>query len=280
MKKIFCIVLIVALLLVSTTGCSTAITDAMKSAVASSVKSAGQAESGSNASVEASEAPSANKTAATGLKVSDSYNNYLTAKSNLASNISNAIGQDGNDTGLALASMELLGVSFTDLAMIPLTVLGTSEDPQAASAALQILGMEGVKYSANGNEFKVEYTDSDKKAEVINAKYDAGTGSMTSTLTENGAFVVMSEYTTTKSGYAGQIYYKNDDGTFETVKLVTDANGANGLIGVSHNQTSQPASIFGKGDGVGADFGKDSGDWFVLKDGKLSASVQGQTYNQ
>lgn len=85
-------------------------------------------------------------------------------------------------------------------------------------------------------------------------------------------------YTTTKDGYAGQVYYKNDDGTFETVKVLADANGTKGIIGMSYSQSSQPASIFGKGDGVGADFGKDCEDWYVLSGGKLSASFGGQSY--
>jgi hypothetical protein len=277
MKKIICLVLIAAMIVFAATGCSSAITDAVKGAVASSVKSADQA---AGSTSEAAESPAANMTAATGLKLNDSYNNYITAKSNLVGNISNAIGEDENAGGLALAPMELLGVSFTDLMLLPLTVIGASDDPKVAGAALGMLGMEGIKYTANGDAFKVEYNDSDKKANVIDAKYDAGSGSLTSTMTEDGAFVVLSEYTTTKTGYAGQIYYKNDDGTFETVKLVMDANGANGIVGISHNQKDKPATVFGKGDGVGATFGKNCEDWFVLNGGKLSASVQGQSYNQ
>ena len=275
MKKTICIVLVAALFLFALTGCSNAISNAVASAVASSDNEANN-DSGSSGT-DSGSTPAANMTAATGLKVNESFNNYLTAKSNLVSNMTTAIGEDES---LGLLSMGLLGVSFMDISLIPLTLVGLGEDPQTAAAALGFLGAEGVKYSANGNEYKIEFNDSEGKATAYDTKYDAGTGSLTSTMTENGDFYMLSEYTTTKNGYAGQIYYKNDDGTFETIKVLTDANGTEGIVGMDHNQTSQPATIFGKGDGVGADFGKGSEDWYVLSGGKVSASVGGQSYNQ
>ncbi|MEI6100992.1 MAG: hypothetical protein WCP73_04050 [Eubacteriales bacterium] len=276
MKKIICVVLIVAMFAFATTGCSSAITNAVKSAVASSIASDKASDSSGNSDT-SKESPAASMTATTGQKVGDSFKNYLTAKSSLVSNMTSAM---GDDQSMALLGMGLLGVSLMDVSLIPLTLVGLGEDPQTAAAALGFLGAEGVKYSANGNEYKIEYKDSNGKSTAYDSKYDAGTGSLTSTMTQDGQFYMLTEYTTVKDGYAGQIYYKNDDGTFETVKILTDANGTKGIIGMLHKQSSQPATIFGKGDGVGADFGKDCTDWYVLANGKVSASVDGQSYNQ
>lgn len=271
MKKIICIVLIMAMLVFATTGCTNTITDAVKNAVSSSMKLDGADSTG-----DAESKPSANMTAATGQKVGDSFNNYLTAKSNLVSNIITATGEDQS---MAMLGMGLLGVTLMDMSLIPLTLVGLGEDPQTAALALKFLGAEGVEYSANGNAYKIQFKDSEGMTTAYDSKYDAGTGSLTSTMTQDGQFYMLTEYTTTKDGYAGLIYYKNSDGTFETVKVLTDANGTKGIIGMSHNQTSQPATIFGKGDGVGADFGKDAEDWYVLANGKVSASVGGESYN-
>ena len=257
MKKILCFVLILALLLVAATGCMGKLSDAMESAV----KSAVEEEMGGTASGEDAGTPSeetgdaVSDTSSSGdLPLYESYTKYTEAKSALTTNMSNALSEDTNLVDLAMTgSMDILGISFADLMLIPLTVCGM-DDTNASTAALAMLGMEGVKISNSGNTYTVEYSDSEGGTVKIESKYDLGSESMSSTLTENGEFYLMSEYTKISGGYAGQIYFSNDDGTFETVKIVTNMDGSEGTIGVIRSGTSEPSSIFQKGDGVGAEF--------------------------
>lgn len=283
MKKILCFALILALLLVAATGCMGGLSNAMESAVKSAMQEeiGDTGSSGNDADTADPESKDTVSDTSGGgsLPLYESYGKYSEAKSNLASNMATVLSEDTNLTDLALTgNMDILGISLADLMLIPLTVCGM-EDSQASAAALAMLGMEGVKISNNGNTYAVEYADSDGGTVKIETKYDLGSESMSSTLTQNGEFYLFSEYTKMKDGYAGQIYVKNDDGTYETVKIVTNMEGTVGSIGVVRSGSSQPDSIFGKGDGVGADFATKSDDWYALKDGKLSASVGGTKYN-
>jgi hypothetical protein len=281
MKKILCFVLILALLLVATTGCMGKLSNAMEDAVKSAVEEEmGGTGSGDDAGMPSDETGDAVSDTSSGdLPLYESYSKYTEAKSALASNMSTALSEDSNLVDLSMTgSMDILGISFADLMLIPLTVCGM-DDSDASAAALAMLGMEGVKISNSGNTYTVEYADSEGGTVKIESEYDLGSQSMSSTLSENGEFYLMSEYTKITGGYAGQIYFSNDDGTFETVKIVTNSDGSAGTIGVIRSGTSEPASIFGKGDGVGADFASDTDDWYTLKDGKLTASVGGTQYN-
>ena len=281
MKKILCFVLILALLLVATTGCMGKLSNAMEDAVKSAVEEEMGGTGSDDTGVPSDETGDAVSDTSSGgdLPLYESYSKYSEAKSALASNMSTALSEDSNLVDLAMTgSMDILGISFADLMLIPLTVCGM-EDSDASTAALAMLGMEGVKISNSGNTYTVEYADSEGGTVKIESKYDLGSESMSSTLSENGEFYLMSEYTKITDGYAGQIYFSNDDGTFETVKILTNLDGSAGTIGVIRSGTSEPASIFGKGDGVGADFASGTDDWYTLKDGKLTASVGGTQYN-
>jgi hypothetical protein len=282
MKKILCIALILSLLLVAATGCMGGLPKAMESAVKSAMQVDGDSleipEDDGTAS-EAADSAVSDTSGGGSLPLYESYGKYTEAKSNLVTNMSTALGEDAGLAEMSMtANMDILGISLADLMLIPLTVCGM-EDSSGSAAALAMLGMEGVKISNNGNTYTVEYADADGGTVKIESKYDAGLQSMSSALTQNGEFYLLSEYTKIKDGYAGQVYIQNDDGTYETVKVVTNMDGTAGSIGVVRSGSSEPASIFGKGDGVGAGFATDSEDWYTLKDGKLSAYVEGTEYN-
>lgn len=280
MKKIICIVLILAFLLVAVTGCMGNLEKAVESAVQSAVQEdlGDTGTSGEDTST-ATEDTVSDTSSSGDLPLYESYAKYSEAKSNLASNMSTVLSEDTNLTDLMLTgSMDILGISFADLMLIPLTVVGM-EDSNASAATLAMLGMEGVKISNSGNTYTVEYSDTEGGSVIIESTYDLGSESMSSTLSQNGEFYLLSEYTKITGGYAGQIYMSNDDGTYQTVKIVTNMDGTAGTIGIIRNGTSEPDSIFQKGDGVGADFATNVDDWYTLADGKLSASVGGTQYN-
>lgn len=277
MKKILCIVLILAFLLVAAAGCTGGLSKAMESAV----KSAMDEELGDTGTSGEDTGAAAEETDTTvidssggNLPLYESYSQYTEAKGTLTTAMMDAMSTDEN---LSLsATMELAGLALSDLALIPLTICGLEE---MDVSYLEMLGMTNAEYKANGNEYSVSYKDSEGATTIMEAKYDPATESVTATLSTEDEFAMVSEYTRTGNGYAGQTWYPSDDGSFSIVKITIDsADAMNGTIGIINAAQQEPSSIFGKGGSVGQDFAKDADNWYSLAGGKYSASVEGQTY--
>ena len=275
MKKIICIVLILAMLLVAATGCTGGLSDKMEDAV----KSAMQEELGDTGATEEEAVTDAEATdtvvidSSGTLPLYESYAQYTEAKGTLTTAVMDIASTDEN---LLFATMELAGLALSDLALIPLTICGLEE---MDVSYLEMLGMMNAEYKSNGNEYSVTYKDSEGGTTVMEAKYDPATESVTAKILTDGEFSMVSEYTRTGNGYAGQTWYPSDDGSFTISKITIDsADAMSGTIGIVNAANQEPTSIFGKGGSIGQDFAKDADNWYSLADGKFSASVDGQSY--
>ena len=277
MKKYIAVLLVFMLLTMSFTGCS-----AIGKKIASSIKgaqsdSAGgeQAEAQPEAAQDESASAGANKPVLGGVgfdSPSDSYAKYTELKSAAYDRINNKLSAS-EDPEIAMASMSLLPVVMSDLALLPLTVL--TADQQAAGVALSMLGMKDVKISQNGKEYTITYANQDGDTLTQTCVYDKATDSMQSTLTGSASDgeTMYFEYTRAGNGYASQMFSKNDDGGYTLVlSFFDDSNIA--AFGVKSVDT-KPASIIGSGAGLNKDFVKNDEMYAIFEGDALTIMQDG-----
>lgn len=197
------------------------------------------------------------------------YNNYITAKSNATQRITDAA--EKSDSLAFTVAMNMVGMAFADLYLIPLTVYGT--DPQVVQMALGFLGIKDVKFDGSGNEFSISYTDSNGAAIKQTCKYDPVKDQMTSTVYEaDGRISVFFEYVNLGDNtYASQYYYLSN-GSYQVMRSYFDQDNVTAFGMMS--ATEEPASILGK-TGLNEDFVKNSEAYMILKDGKITIFDKG-----
>ncbi len=192
--------------------------------------------------------------ASTGNKVADSYSAYLEAKNNVITKISDGLSSN-EEAGMAVLSF--LGISMADLALLPVSFFGMGQDTMMSGLAF--MGALDVKYTENGNDYSVTYSNAEKEEMTFKGTYDPAADSLTSSVSTDGAESIFSEYHKTSYGYVGQYYFLNDDGTATTYVIAVD--GDDGTIGIS-TETAKPAALTGK---EAADFPKDYDEWYSIK---------------
>lgn len=240
MKKIIAMTLTVLLICLAATGCG----------------QSSDTSTDSTAPVENSstEAPAAQPEQAGSL--STSYTAYMEIKSDLIARLA-----DGLTDSQPMASMELLGMNMVEMFLVPMAALGMDET--YAAATLAYMNASGVKYTADGNNYAVSYSDVEGNQMTCETTYDPDKEAATTKITQSGKESLIFEYIKTSYGYASQYFIKNDDGTY-TVYQGTFYNGKDGVIGVTAQAAAQPESIFGKNE-VSKDFPKENESWYQVE---------------
>jgi len=224
--------------------------------------------SGGTSGAAAATAPSSGSAPST---PAESYQKYIEMKGNAYDLISGKI-NDHQELALS-AGMALLPVVMTDLALIPLTIIGT----QGGEAALSFLGMTGVQIAQNGNTYTITYSDSQGENMTQTCEYDAATDSLQSVISTSGESEdsLQFEYTRCGSGYASQYSTLNKDSNdYTLIQMYFDADN-NVAIGIQ-TVTSEPASIF-KQTGLTADFPRNDSSYFLLQGDQLAICTDGAT---
>lgn len=188
----------------------------------------------------------------TGYSVSDSYSRYNTAKTDMVSNISDAL-TSNSDT--VFVSLKLAGVFTADISLVPASLFGLGQE--GVVAGMQVFGHTDVKYTENGNNYTIEYTDSEGKVYCFNGTYDASADSLITNVTENGVDIIYSEYRKTSFGYIGQHYISSEE---SSLLYQFSIKGNDGVIGISEG-TAKPAGLTG---GEADDFPSNCIEWYAI----------------
>ncbi len=249
MKKV--LVFILALMTISFVfaGCNPAPSDdAQKTVDVSESVSA-------DTSVPAAESPaSGNAPALSTGTAAESYSAYVNAKTAVITKLSEGL---SSNEQTAFASMTMLGVTMADLVMLPAGFFGAGEE--SVNAGLSLFGYIDIKYTENGNSYSVSYTDNQGDSYVFSGTYDAAADALVCTAQKNGKDYFFSEYRRTSYGYVSQYYFINDDGTTGLYQFTL--SGADGALGYSTTQTSQPAALTGS---ESADFPTALPEWYSI----------------
>lgn len=243
MKKLITLTLVMMLICMTAVGCGGSSDTSSDSAPAEN-SSAETADSGSD---------SAEPEAIGG--ISESYVAYMETKSDLVSRLA-----DGLTDAQPTAAMSLLGMNMVELFLVPMAALGVDE--AYAAETLAYLNASGVKYTSDGNNYSVTYTNGVGDETTCETKYDPDREAAVTTITEAGKESLVFEYCKTSYGYASQYYIKNDDGTYTVYKGTF--YGKDGTVGMTDAAAAQPASIMDGGE-VPKDFPKDSASWYAVE---------------
>lgn len=202
---------------------------------------------------------SSNLSAAKAATAGESFSAYLNAKSELMTTLSNAL---ISNPGTELISMNLLGITLVDLALIPATCFGLGQE--ATMMALAFMGASDVDYSEDGNSYSIKYRNNEGKLFEMRGNYDKAADSLTCTVLEDGKESLISEYRKTSFGYVSQMYSVDNDGSAYVYKMaISDKEGA---VGIS-DASAAPKALSGS---EGMDFPKQCSEWYAIKEDKFT----------
>lgn len=263
MKKIAAIIALLAVMLSTQSGCFMIPKNTAGPSTSTPSGNSQDAQTTGSASDTGSIIPATNP--------SQGYNNYITIKSNATQRIMDAA--EKSDSLALTVSMNLMGVTFTDLYLIPLTVFGS--DAQAVEMALGFFQIKDVKYNGSGNEFSISYTDANGATIKQTCTYDPAKDQMTSTVYDaDGNISVFFEYVNQGNNTYASQYYFLSNGSYEVMRAYFDQDNVAAFSTVT--AAEEPASILGK-TGLNEDFVKNSETYMILKDGKLTVFDKGAT---
>jgi hypothetical protein len=245
MKKIIVLTLVLLLISMTAVGCGGNSSDTSSdSSTTAESNSAKTTDSGSDSS----------QTEGVG-GLSGSYMAYMEIKSDLVTRLADGLGESQ-----PMAAMGLLGMNMVEMFLVPMAALGVDET--YAETTLAYLNASGVKYSSDGDNYSVTYTDGTGAETTCETKYDPDREAAVTTITEAGKEALVFEYYKTSYGYASQYLIMNDDGTYTIYKGTF--YGKDGTVGMTEAAAEKPASIMDGGE-VSKDFPKDSTSWYTVE---------------
>lgn len=248
MNKIFILLLAVLTLSLVFAGCSPATTTESQESADVSQSASGEPSAPSE-SAETSSAPAL----VTGT-AAESYSAYVSAKTAVITKLTDGL---SNNENTVFASMSMLGVTMADLVMLPAGFFGAGED--AVNTGLSMFSYSDIKYTENGNNYSVSYTDEQGDSYVFSGTYDAAADSLVCTAQKNSKDYFYSEYRRTSYGYESQYFFFNDDGTTSLYQVTI--SGEDGALGISSTATAQPAALTGS---EAADFPTTLPEWYSI----------------
>lgn len=260
MKKILAITLTILMIGFAFAGCSKAkdtaqdtVSDAVSEAVSDAVSEAESADgSVADAIQESTEAVSGT--------ASEFYSAYMEEKSAVLSKLLDGL---GNNPDTVMSSLSFIGVSMSDLYLLPALYFGLGETSVAAGLAM--LGATDVTYQEQGNSYTITYKNSDGQQTSLTGTYVNGKSLVTVGST-NGTENIYAETYSTSFGYVSQFYFIGDDGTTTLYQIAI--NGENGVFGIVTGG-NRPAALTG---GESADFPKSAAEWYAI-DGSTITGV-------
>ncbi|NLM79099.1 MAG: hypothetical protein GX173_13640 [Ruminococcaceae bacterium] len=190
--------------------------------------------------------------------VSAAYGVYIEAKSEMITNLMDGLGENDET---AMMVLDLLGVTMLDLTLLPASLFGLGET--AVNAGLGFLGASDVRYSENGNQYKVTYKEKEGKAINVEGTYDKGANSLVCSSSTDGKVNLYSEYYETSFGYIGQYYLIGDDDAITVYQI--SIQGTDGVLGISQSGDYKP--LTGR---ENVDFPKECDAWYAISEQKIT----------
>ena len=180
------------------------------------------------------------------------YSAYMEAKSDVLSPLMDAL---GNNPDTMMSAFSFLGITMSDLYLLPAMYFGLGET--SVATALAMMGAKDVTYSEQGNQYTVTYKDSNDKTATLTGTYEKGK-SLIAVGSTNGTENVFAETYRTAFGYVGQFYFIADDGTATLYQVAI--SGKDGVFGVITGG-QRPSPLTGN---ESADFPKSAKEWYAI----------------
>jgi len=262
MKKYLSLALVFVLVVSLLTGCAKA-KDAAEAAVSDAVSTAVETE---EAAMEPEAAQSADGSDSD--TASTFYSAYIEAKSAVLDRLMDGI---GSNPDTMMSAFSFLGITMSDLYLLPALYFGLDES--SVAAAMAFMGAKDVSYSAQGNNYTVTYQDSDDKEAKLVGTYDKG-NSLLAIGTTAGTENVFAETYRTAFGYVGQFYFLSDDGSATLYQVAV--SGQDGVFGITTGG-ARPAPLTGK---ESVDFPKSASEWYaIFGDNITGLTAEGKSVN-
>ena len=255
MKKLLSIALAFLMIAFALTGCAKA-KDAASQAASDAVSDAVTAAENGDTTEAAKAAEAAvedvQQNGADSDTASAFYSAYMEAKSAVLTPLMDAL---GNNPDTMMSAFSFLGITMSDLYLLPAMYFGLGET--SVATALAMMGAKDVTYSEQGNQYTVTYKDSNDKTTTLTGTYEKGK-SLIAVGSTNGTENVFAETYRTAFGYVGQFYFIADDGTATLYQVAI--NGKDGVFGVITGG-QRPAPLTGS---ESADFPKSAKEWYAI----------------
>ena len=255
MKKLLSIALALLMLAFVLTGCAKAkdaASQAASDAVSDAVTAAENGDSAEAAKAAEAAVEDVQQNGADSDTASAFYSAYMEAKSAVLTPLMDAL---GNNPDTMMSAMSFLGVTMSDLYLLPAMYFGLGET--SVATALAMMGAKDVTYNEQGNQYTVTYKDSNDKTVTLTGTYEKGKSLVTVGSTD-GTENVFAETYRTAFGYVGQFYIIADDGTASLYQV--SISGKDGVFGIVTGEP-RPAPLTGN---EPADFPKSAKEWYAI----------------
>ncbi len=260
MKKFFILIFSMMILIGITAGCGLASADNTQPTEDVSQPTSGDTGAPASETAQTGNVPVAGTPA-------ESYTGFLNAKSAVLSKLDDALSHNG---ATQLTYITLLDLKTADLWMLPASYFGAGQE--AAAAGLSTLNASDVIYSENANSYSITYTDEQDATYIFSGTYDAAADALVCTAQKDEKVSFSCEYRRTPYGYASQYFFINDDDTTSLYQFAI--SGADGTIGVSTTQTTQPAALTGS---EAADFPTALPEWYSITGSAVTGKMADDT---
>ncbi|HML69248.1 MAG TPA: hypothetical protein PKA81_12760 [Clostridia bacterium] len=262
MRKLLSLALSLMMVAFVFTGCAKA-KDAAQGVAEQAVESAEKSEE-----AEAGAAEEAQQSAPDGGTASAFYSAYMEAKSDVLTRLMDGI---GNNPDTMMSAFSFLGISMSDLYLLPALYFGLGES--SVATALAMMGAKDVTYNEQGNQYTVAYKNSEDKESSLTGTYDKGK-SLVAVGSTNGKEDVFAETYRTAFGYVGQFYFIAEDGTATLYQV--SISGTDGVFGVLTG-VDRPAALTGS---EAADFPKAAKEWYAITGNTITGmTAEGKSVN-
>ena len=252
MKRILAITLSILLLTFAMTGCAKA-KDAADETVSEAVQGAVSEAASAVESADSDVAGAVEENAAAAVDTASAfYSAYIEDKSAVLNKLLDGL---GNNADTAMSALSFLGISMSDLYLLPVLYFGLGES--SVSAGLAMMGATDVTYQEQGNNYTITYKNSDGQQVALTGTYDSGK-SLVAVGSTDGVENVFAETYRTAFGYVAQFYSIGDDGTTSLYQIAIE--GENGIFGIATSDT-RPAALTGS---ESADFPKSAKEWYAI----------------
>lgn len=255
MKKLLSIALALLMFAFVLTGCAKAndaASQAASDAVSDAVTAAENGDSAEAAKAAEAAVEDVQQNGADSDTASAFYSAYMEAKSAVLTPLMDAL---GNNPDTMMSAMSFLGVTMSDLYLLPAMYFGLGET--SVATALAMMGAKDVTYNEQGNQYTVTYEDSNDKTVTLTGTYEKGKSLVTVGSTD-GTENVFAETYRTAFGYVGQFYIIADDGTASLYQV--SVSGKDGVFGIVTGEP-KPTPLTGN---EPADFPKSAKEWYAI----------------
>jgi hypothetical protein len=267
MKKIVSVALSLLMIAFVLTGCAKA-KDAAMDAASDAIAATENADASSNDSAAQNDAQQSAPAGSKNDTASEFVGAYMEAKSAALTRLMDGL---SNNQDTMTNALSFLGISMSDLYLLPAMYFGLGES--SVATALAMMGAKDVTYNEQGNTYTITYNNSEEKAAKLVGTYDKGRSIMAVGSTD-GVEDTFFEAFRTSFGYVSQFYFISDGGIGTVYQVAV--NGTDGTFSII-TETGKPAALTGN---EAADFPKSAKEWYAINGNTITGmTADGKSVN-